>query len=106
MPPCAQAGNSGVLSLGPELLAEVPITQFNLPVVFNVDLAAFASVGFAVLFDQVVSISWKAFSAFGLPLQAFWIFTVAQMGREVLHGSDELWQKRRALLSSVDHRFE
>ena len=57
MPPCAQAGRSGVLSLGPELLAEVPIDQFTLPVEIRVDLAAAASVGFAVLFDQVVSIS-------------------------------------------------
>ena len=41
---------------------------------------AFASIGFAVLFDQPVSISWKAFSASGWPVQTFWMFTVAQTG--------------------------
>ncbi len=68
-PCCAHAGNKGVLSLGPELLADVPIYQ--LAVFERVVSAALASEAFNVLFDQVPSISLKARSASGCPLQAF-----------------------------------
>jgi hypothetical protein len=70
-PCCAHEGNRGVLSLGPELLADVPINQFAVLKDDRVVLAALASGAFTVLFDQVASISLKARSASGCPLHAF-----------------------------------
>jgi hypothetical protein len=70
-PCCAHEGNKGVLSLGPELLADVPIDQLTVLKEDRVVLAALASGAFTVLLDHVTSISLKARSASGCPLHAF-----------------------------------